>query len=70
MLEYKKSLETDEEAKMKHDKENAKPLPPVKAWKVAKPHGRDKAVITDFHQPNLTPAYDGNPNLYDKKIDI
>jgi len=70
MLEYKKKLETDEETRKAHEKENEKPLPKPKAWKVAQPHGRDKPVITKFTQKGEEVVYDGNPNLYDKRIDV
>jgi len=71
MLEYKKKLETDEDVRKAHEKENEKPLPKPKAWKVAQPHGRDKPVITKFTQKGTEEVvYDGNPNMYDKRIDV
>jgi len=69
MLEYRKKLETCEDTRKTHEKENEKPLPKPKAWQIAQPHGRDKPVITQFGPKGVEKVYEGNPNLYDARID-
>jgi len=69
MLEYRKKLETDEETRKNHEKENEKPIPQPRAWQILQPEGKDKPVITKFGPKGVEAVYEGNPNMMDIRID-